>query len=92
MGFAVSVGGVVTFKNSRMSRVAAEVPLDSIIIETDSPYLTPVPFRGKENQPAYVVHICRQLAKLRGVSPAEVEKVTDRACRKLYRLEETFEG
>jgi TatD DNase family protein len=92
LGFVVSVGGVLTYKNSGMGRMAAEVPLDKILLETDSPYLTPVPFRGKKNCPAYVSHVRDKLAELRGISPAEVEKATDRTARKLFRLVETFEG
>lgn len=92
LGFVISVGGVITFKNSMMSRVAAEVPLDRILLETDAPYLTPVPHRGKTNYPAYIAHICQKLAELRGESEREVEKVTDRNVRKLFGLAETFGG
>ncbi len=92
LGFVISVGGVITYSNSRMGRMAAEVPLDKIMLETDSPYLTPQPHRGKTNCPAYVVLICEKLAELKGISRREVESVTDRVCRKLFRLVETFEG
>jgi TatD DNase family protein len=92
IGFVISVGGIITFKNSKMSRVAAEVPLEKILLETDAPYLAPVPFRGKTNFPAYVVHTCRKLAELRGETPQEVERITDRNTRKLFRLAETFGG
>ncbi|MEA3296627.1 MAG: TatD family hydrolase [candidate division Zixibacteria bacterium] len=90
MGFIISVGGVITYNNSRMSQMASHVPLDKIILETDAPFLTPVPLRGKTNQPAYVKHTCKKLAELQGVSETEVEKITDRTCQKLYRLVETF--
>jgi TatD DNase family protein len=92
MGFVISVGGVITFQNARMARVAAEVPLDRIILETDAPYLTPVPFRGKENRPAYVRYVYEKLAELRGISVGEVEKVVDRTAQKLFNLVETFGG
>jgi len=92
LGFVVSVGGVITYKNSGMGRMAAEVPLDKILLETDCPYLTPVPFRGRKNCPAYVSYVRDKLAELREISAAEVEKVTDRTARKLFRLVETFEG
>jgi TatD DNase family protein len=92
IGFVISVGGVITFPNSRMSRVAAAVPLDRILLETDSPYLTPVPFRGKTNSPSYIPYICRRLAELQGIDVLEVEKVTDRNCEKLFGLAETFGG
>jgi len=92
LGFVISVGGVITYRNSRMGRMAAEVPLDKIIMETDSPYLTPMPYRGKTNSPAYVALVCEKLAELKGISKREVETVTDGVCRKLFRLVETFEG
>ena len=92
LGFIISVGGVITFKNSRMSRVAAEVPLEKIMLETDAPYIAPEPFRGKMNHPAYVVHSGRKLAELKKISYKEVEKITDRTTRKFYKLVETFEG
>lgn len=91
-GFVVSVGGVVTFGNNKMAEIAASVDLDKLIIETDAPYLTPVPFRGKRNQPAYVKHVCDKVAELRGVNSAEVESQTDHTAQKLFRLVETFEG
>ncbi|MCB2229743.1 TatD family hydrolase [bacterium] len=90
LGFVISVGGVITFPKASMAKTAAETPLDKIIIETDAPFLTPVPYRGRTNYPGYVVHTCRKLAELHGVSIDEAEKVTDRTCRKVYRLVETF--
>ncbi|TFH55364.1 MAG: TatD family deoxyribonuclease [Candidatus Zixiibacteriota bacterium] len=92
LGFHISVGGIITFKNAKMDDVAAEIPLDKIMIETDSPYLAPVPHRGMMNQPAYVSHVCDRLAELKGITPGEVEKVTDRTCRKLFGLVEVFGG
>ena len=92
MGCIISVGGVVTYKKSRMAQVAAEVPLDNMMLETDAPYLTPHPFRGKRNEPAYVAHVCDKIAELRGVDPAEVDTTTDRVARKFFGLEETFGG
>jgi TatD DNase family protein len=92
LGFVISVGGVITFKNSRMSRVASEVPLDNILLETDAPFLAPEPFRGKTNCPAYVTYVCRKLAELRHIPGKEAEETTDRTCRKTFRLAETFGG
>ena len=92
LGFEISVGGVITFPRAKMARVATEVPLEHILLETDSPYLAPVPFRGKSNQPAYVRFVRDKLAELRGITTEEVETVTDRSCRKLFRLVEMFEG
>ena len=92
LGFIISVGGVITFKNSRMARVAAEVPLENIMLETDAPYIAPEPFRGKTNHPAFVVHSGRKLAELKKISYNEVEKITDRTARKFFKLVATFEG
>ena len=90
LGLIISVGGVVTFKNSQMSRVAAAVPLEKMILETDAPFLTPVPFRGKTNSPAHVRYVYEKVAELKGIPVTEVERVVDRTCRKLFRLMETF--
>lgn len=92
LGFLVSVGGVITFKNSGMSRMVAEVPLESVLLETDAPFLTPEPHRGKTNRPAYVRHVCDKLAELHDTTSSEVESITDRTCRKFYRLVDTFGG
>jgi TatD DNase family protein len=92
MGFCISVGGVITFPDSRMSHLAVEAPLEKMILETDSPYLTPQPFRGQQNQPAYVGYVYRKLAELKGLPLSEVETTVDRTCRKLFRLVETFGG
>jgi TatD DNase family protein len=90
LGFIISVGGVITFPKSRMARVAAAVPLERLILETDAPYLTPVPYRGKLNKPAYVRIVYEKLAELRGEKVADVRRTVDRTARKFYRLVETF--
>ncbi len=73
MGFYISFSGIVTFKNAvELKEVARYVPLDRLLIETDSPYLAPVPYRGKMNEPAYVVHVAEEIARLRGLRPEEV--------------------
>ncbi|MCH9024579.1 MAG: TatD family hydrolase [candidate division Zixibacteria bacterium] len=92
LGFSVSFGGVMTFKNAEMAEVASQVPLEKIILETDSPYLTPVPFRGKQNRPAFVKYVYEKLAELRDLPAAEIEMIIDRNCVKLFKLEETFAG
>ena len=92
LGFVVGVGGVVTYPNSQLGRVAVSIPLERIILETDAPYLAPVPYRGRTNQPAYVRFVRDKLAELRGQSAGEIEKVTDRTGRKLFGLVETFGG
>ena len=73
MGFYISFSGIVTFKNaSALREVAKKVPADRFLIETDAPYLAPVPHRGKQNQPAYVVEVAKHLASIRGTSVAEI--------------------
>lgn len=92
LGFVVSVGGVITYPNASMARMVAEIPLDKVLLETDAPYLTPVPHRGKINVPAYVTHVRDKLAEIRSVSPSEIETITDRNCKKLFGLAEVCEG
>ena len=77
LGFHISFSGIVTFKNAKeLKDVAQRVPLDHMLIETDAPYLAPVPFRGKLNQPAYVRHVAEEIARLRGVSVDDVARST----------------
>lgn len=77
MGFYISFSGIVTFKNAAQLReVAQKIPLDKILVETDSPYLAPVPFRGKTNQPAYVKYVAQAIADLRGTSLEAVMRAT----------------
>lgn len=77
MGFYISFSGIVTFKNAtQLKDVAKAIPLDSVLVETDSPYLAPIPFRGKTNQPAYVRYVAQEIATLRGISLEEVMSAT----------------
>ncbi len=77
LGFYISFSGILTFKNAlSIKEVAKAIPLDRILVETDSPYLAPVPYRGKTNQPAYVRYVAEELANLRGISYQEVEQAT----------------
>jgi TatD DNase family protein len=83
MNFYISLGGPVTFKNAKKPKeVAAEIPLEHLLIETDCPYLTPHPYRGKRNEPAYIKYVAEQIAELKGISYEEVaEKTSDNAKR-----------
>jgi len=77
LGFHISLSGIVTFKKALTVReVALRVPLDRLLVETDSPYLAPVPCRGKTNQPAYVRHVAEEVARLRGLSYQQVADAT----------------
>ena len=88
LGFSISFSGIVTFKKANELReIAKQVPLDKLLIETDCPFLTPVPFRGKRNEPAYVVEVARCLAELRALSLEEVGRVTTNNFNRLFRLE-----
>ena len=83
LGFHISFSGIVTFKNARqLKEVARSIPLERLLVETDSPYLAPVPYRGKVNEPAYVRHVAEEIARLRGLDIGEVEQATtDNFCR-----------
>ncbi|GAG08060.1 unnamed protein product, partial [marine sediment metagenome] len=84
-GFHVSFSGIVTFPNSRDLRDAARcVPLERLLVETDSPYCAPVPLRGKTNEPAYVVHVIRCLAAVYGLSENDVRRITRRNASRLF--------
>ncbi len=87
MGFYVSFTGVVTFKNAQMAQTAAAVPLDHILLETDCPYMAPVPHRGKRNEPAFVQHIAQKIAVLKGVTVAEVAQATTENAHRLFGIE-----
>ncbi len=88
IGFYISFSGIITFKNAESLReVARYVPMDRILVETDSPYLAPVPYRGKENQPAYVREVANYLAVLKGVSIDEIAQQTTNNFCQLFNLQ-----
>jgi TatD DNase family protein len=85
IGLYVSFAGIITFKNAQDLRdIAAAVPLARMLIETDSPYLAPVPYRGKRNEPGFVVEVARMIAELHGTSVDEVERITTQNARDLF--------
>ena len=87
MGFYIGIGGVVTFKNARKIKEAVEViPLERIVLETDCPYLAPVPFRGERNSSLNLPYVIEEIARIKQVSPNEVEEITWENAHKLYRL------
>jgi len=86
MGGYVSFSGILTFpKSNELREIAADLPADRLLVETDAPYLAPVPFRGKRNEPAYVAHTAKILAEARGVSPEALAELTTRNFRRLFR-------
>ncbi len=87
MGFYISFSGIVTFKNaSALREVAKKVPDDRFLIETDAPYLAPVPYRGKQNQPAYVIEVAKHLASIRGQSLETIAKLSTDNFNRLFSL------
>ena len=87
-GWYIGFTGVLTFKNARKAiEVAANIPLERIVIETDCPYMAPVPFRGKRNDPGLVCHMAEKLAQLRGITPEEAARITLENGKRLYGID-----
>jgi TatD DNase family protein len=87
MNFHISFSGIITFKNAaQVKEVAKIIPIDRVLVETDSPYLAPVPFRGKINQPAYVKHVAEEVARLRQISVEELADATTRNFARLFKI------
>ncbi len=84
MGFMLGIGGVVTYKNSQMASVVQSVGLEHLVLETDAPYLSPVPHRGKRNESAFLRHVADKVAEIRGVDPEEVAAVTTANATRLF--------
>ena len=84
MGFYIGVGGVMTFKNSKLDETIKELPLDRIVLETDSPYLTPEPFRKYSNEPKYIRTIAEYLSRIMNIDISEVEKVTEKSVSDIF--------
>ena len=86
MGFYLGIGGVCTFKNGGIDKVLPSIPLDKIILETDGPYLAPVPFRGKRNESSYLTFIASKIAEIYGISTSEISEITTSNATKLFNL------
>ena len=85
LGMYIGVGGVITFKNAKKLVEAVEaIPLERILLETDCPYLTPEPYRGKRNTSSYLTYVRDKIAEIKGISPEEVERVTEENARALF--------
>ncbi len=84
LGFYLGIGGVVTFKNSGLDKVMQSISLNNIVLETDAPYLAPVPFRGKRNEPAYLKYVVNKLAEIKNVSIEEIASATTSNAEKLF--------
>jgi TatD DNase family protein len=83
-GFLLGIGGVITYKNSGVAESLKEIPLEYMVLETDAPYLTPVPFRGKRNESSYLKYIVQKLAEVKGVSVEEVAAITTANAQKIF--------
>ena len=86
-GFKLGIGGVLTFKNGKIDQYIKEIGLEHLILETDSPYLAPVPYRGKRNEPSYTKLVAEKLASCHGLSLGKIEEVTTENCRSLFNRE-----
>lgn len=84
-GFVLGIGGVVTYKKSPLPETLSGVPLERIVLETDAPYLAPVPYRGKRNESAYIVEVLRKVAQIYNVSEEEVETTTNNNAKRIFR-------
>ncbi|MGL4606995.1 MAG: TatD family hydrolase [Eubacteriaceae bacterium] len=87
MGLYLSISGTLTFKNARkLPEVVKIVPLDRLLVETDSPYLTPIPHRGKRNEPSYVSFVAKEIARIRGMTPEEVGEITSENAKNFFKI------
>ena len=90
MGYYIGIGGVVTFKNAKkLKETVQEIPLESIVLETDCPYLAPEPFRGKRNCSLYISYVAEKIAELKGISAEEVIRQTEENAKQLYQIDES---
>lgn len=83
-GFYLGIGGVLTYKNSGLAEVLKDISLEHMVLETDAPYLTPVPFRGKRNESSYIKYVAEKLAEVKGVPVEEVARITTENARKIF--------
>ncbi|MBL7744175.1 MAG: TatD family hydrolase [Chitinophagaceae bacterium] len=86
LGFYLGIGGVITFKNSGLDKVMKNIDLRYVVLETDAPYLAPVPYRGKRNEPSYIKYVAEKLADVKGKPPAEIASITTANAQKLFGL------
>jgi TatD DNase family protein len=86
LGFMLGIGGVVTYKNAGLAKMLELLPLDTLVLETDAPYLTPVPFRGKRNESSYLTYVAAKIAEIKGLSVEEVAQATTNNSKKIFPL------
>jgi TatD DNase family protein len=86
LGFVLGIGGVVTFKNGGIDKFLHKIELKNIVLETDSPYLAPVPFRGKRNESSYIIYVLEKLSEIYGISKEKIAEITSKNAEKVFRL------
>ena len=86
LGFFLGIGGVVTFKNSGLDKVMMDIDMNNIVLETDAPYLAPVPFRGKRNECSYLKYVVEKLAGIKNVSKEDITGVTTKNAKELFNI------
>ena len=86
LGFYLGIGGVVTFKNSGLDKVMSDIDMKNVVLETDAPYLAPVPFRGKRNECSYLKYVVEKLAEIKNVSKEDIAKVTTKNAKELFNI------
>ena len=86
LGFFLGIGGVVTFKNGGIDKFLHKIDLKNIVLETDSPYLAPVPFRGKRNESSYIIYVLEKLSEIYGISKEKIAEITSKNAKKVFRL------
>ena len=86
MGYLIGINGVITFKNANIKDVIKEIPLEHLVLETDSPYLTPVPFRGKQNNPSHIIDIAKFICVLKDISLDDLSKITNDNLERIFKI------
>ena len=86
LGFHLGIGGVVTFKNGGLDKIMTEIDLSHVVLETDAPYLAPVPYRGKRNECSYIRYVAQKLAEIKTLDVADIASITTKNARSLFRL------
>lgn len=86
LGFVLGIGGVVTFKNGGIDKFLHKIDLKNIVLETDSPYLAPAPFRGKRNESSYIIYVLEKLSEIYGISKEKIAEITSKNAEKVFRL------
>ncbi len=89
LGFYLGIGGVVTFKNGKIDAFLNQLPLEKLVLETDAPYLAPVPYRGKRNESSYTVLVAEKLAQLYQISVEEIAKITTENAFKIFNIKQS---